>query len=518
MLKHIGSKILAAVSGGGSKLPPVPPPKVKPKQVSFPGHITSATPNTALLPQRDPNLANTDITASYRLGRTSHEVLRNLARANPDLSAAVSAYLRVGIPEKYIALARDPDGTVNDDATLLAYEILSRFDKLPAWESGFSQVDSIRTCSEALAKEGLLYGGMALELVLDKARMPYKFQPVTITKIKFYDDNSGGTKGLKPVQDVGGTEIDLDIPTFFMVALDPSLLDPYTQSPMEAAIQPVLGSSTFLADLRRVLQRHIYPRYNISIDEEKLRGSIPMETLQSEEKLAEFMNSVLAGIEDTVNNLGVEEALVHFDFIEVSYIKNDDGQGTAEKFETVKQIIDADLAKGAKVLPAVLGNGSGSQNVASTETMLFMLSANSAVRLKLQEMYSKALTLACRLYGLEVIVEFEFDPIELRPVTELEAFKSLYTDRIKQQWSIGLIGDMEASLRLTGKPPPKGFVTLAGSYFMTGGDPNGATGKGAASADGNNYSGTGVGGGQSGGGAGNQSRKSSAPDKSKSGK
>jgi hypothetical protein len=495
----------------------VPDPKVKPKQQSFPGYVISKVPQTAVLQRKDLRLASTDIVSQFRNAANSQEILRNLVAANPDLSAAVSAYLRIGIPERYFAIARDPDGTVNDDATRLANEILSRFDKLPGYDSGFSQVDSMRTTSEALAKEGITYGGMAMELVLDKGRLPYKFQPIPITQVKFFEDDSGGLKGLRPVQLVAGEYIDLDFPTVFIVHLDPSLLDPYPQSPIEAAIQPVLSSSQFLADLRRVMQRHVYPRYDIAIDEEKLRQNIPPEVLAEPASIPGWLNSVVSEIETVVNQIGPEEALVHFDFITVSYIKNDDGQGVAEKFKVIKEIIDADLAKGARTLPAVLGNGSGSQNVASTETMLFMLGANSMVRLKLQEMYSKGLTLAVRLFGQDVTVEFEFDPIDLRPSNELESFRSMYHSRIKDQWSMGLIGDMEASLRLTGKPTPAGFVTLSGTYFMTGGDPNGATAAPGADTK-NPYSGAPQGGGQSGGGGNNQSRAPKTPTNTKTAK
>ena len=502
------TKIKAAVSG--SKLPPVAPPKVKPRQQTVPDYLSSAKPQDGVLNRVDPLLANIDITATYRTGRSTYEVLRNLARANPDLSAALSAYLRVGIPEKYIVLARGPDGTVDDDATRLAWEILQRFDKLPAYDSGFSQVDSIRSTSEALGKEGVLYGGMALELVLDKGRMPYKFQPVSVTKVKFYEDASGGTRGLKPVQDVGGEEIDLDIPTFFMVWLDPSLLDPYPQSPLDAAIQPVLASSTFFADLRRVLTRHVYPRYNISINEEKVRAMMPPEVLIDDTLRTKFYNERITEVQTAINELGPEEALVHFDYIEVEYIKGDDGSGTSDKFETIKALVDANLAKGAKTMPAVLGNGSGSQNVASTESVLFMLSANSMVRVKLQELYSKALTLACRLYGLEVTVAFEFDDIELRPITELESFKTLRFERLSKQWGLGIIGDMEFCMRVNYCPMPAGFTSQSGSLTLMD-----ILGVKQADPAGNNYSGTGAGGGQSGGGAANQSRNSKTPEKSR---
>lgn len=512
------TKIAAAVTGGkapsggggGGQLPPVPPPKVKPKGQAYPGYLQTLTPVTSRLPKNDLGLATADILQNFRFGQDTPTVLRNLVRANPDLSAAVSAYLRVGIPEKYIAIARNPDGTVNDDATRLAWDMLQRFDKLPDYSSGFSQTGSVRMVAEALAKEGLLFGGMGCELVLDKGRLPYKFQPVTVPSLFFYEDDYGPSRGLRPVQVVAGTEIDLDIPTFFLVYTDPSLVDAYPQSPLESAIQPVLTSQQFIQDLRRVMQRHVYPRYNIAIDEEKVRQIIPPEILNGPpEDLDAFLNGLISQVETTINELGVEEALVHWSFIEVEYIKGDDT--TADRFNALKEIIDANLAKGAKTMPAVLGNGSGSQNVASTETLLFMLGADSMVRQKLQEIFSQMLTLAVRLFGQDVTVTFEFDDIEMRPETELEAFKAMRFDRLVKMYALGIIGAMEFCLRVNGFPMPAGFKDESGSLSIK----DILSLKPAQDPNGNGYSGTGAGGGQSGGGAQQQSRTPATPQQSK---
>lgn len=499
----------SASKGGKAFLPPASEPKLKPKQQSVPGYLTTATPNTeALIQKIDSQLANLDIVSNYRGGATTPDVIRAFARANPDLAAALSAYIRVGIPEKYIALARNPDGSVNDDGCRIAFEVLQRFDKLPSYDTGFSQVDSIRSVSEALAKEAMIYGGMGCELVLDKGRMPLKFQPFNVHTVRFYPDTAGGTMGLKPVQIVGGQETDLDIATVFMVWLDPDLRDAYMQSPFESAVQAVIASSTFVNDLRRVMARHVYPRYDVKINEEKFRASIPPEVAADPEvALPAYINATIAQVETAINTLALEDALIHFDFIEIGYIANSDGRGDALKFDSLKNILDANLAKGAHVPSAILSNGSGTQNTASTETMLFMLSANGKIRLKLQELYSKLLTLSVRLFGLDVTVDFEFDPIELRPETELLAFKAQYYETLKDMWAKGLISDMEACLRMTHRPLPPSFKPLSGTYFTTGGDPNGAPATPPSAKDNNNYSGTAVGGGQSGGGAGNQSRQ-----------
>jgi hypothetical protein len=496
-------------SGGGGVLQPLPDPKVKPRQTSFPGHMTQLTPSGSALPKNDLNLANVDIVSTYRFGADTSSTLRVLSRGNPDLAGAVSGHLRMGIPSGFIPPAYNPDGSFNVEATRFCMEFLGRMNAMPGWDTGFTTVGSIRSVSEALAYEALIEGGMAMELVLNKARQPWYFAPVSVSPSRFrlYDDFGGGTKTLKPVQVVGGQEIDLDIPNFFMVWVDPDLLNPYPHSPLESSIQPVLAGTTFLQDLRRVCARHVYPRYDLSIDQDKLKEHMTEEQLLDPEKKKAFLNEVFVAVQNTVNNLGVEEAVVHFDFLVVSYVKGQDGD-VPNTFETVKDILDGKIATGAKSNGTILGHGDGTQNIASTETMIALLTANGLIREKLTEMYSKALTLACRLMAFDVVVRFEFDEIELRPKSELEAFYAQRQSRILEQLSFGFISDEEASLRLTGRLPTGNIDTpLSGTMFLI----TAGLGQGGDQIGGNGYSGTGAGGGQSGGSASQQARKPTTP-------
>jgi hypothetical protein len=481
-------------------LTPQIPVKAPNKQQSLPGFQKTTQATTARLPQNDLQTANQDIVGTYRLGNTTSQVIANLARVTPDLSAAVSAHLRIGIPEKYIAIGENPDGSFSLEATQIAMQLLTRWDRSPDYSTGFSQMSSLRSISEAIGKEGILYGAMCMELVLDKSRMPGELNPISVPQIKWYQDGTG----LRPIQLVGGNEIDLDFPTVFYVALDASITDPYAQSPLESAIQPVLGGAQFLTDLRRVCARHVYPRFDVSIDEEKLRANMPPDVQADPALQPGWLNGVFAEVETMINDLGVEEAAVHWNFIVVGFVQGQSGDvpGT---FDTVQKIMESKIATGAKTLPAILGHGTGNQSTASTETMLAMMTANSMVRLKLQEMYSRALTMAVRLYGIEATVSFEYDTIDLRPDSELEAFKVMKAERLLNQLSLGMITDEECTLRLTGKLPPAGYTPLMGTGFHTA----------SAGSQGNPYSGSPQGGGQSGGGAQNQGVKSKQPQQAK---
>jgi hypothetical protein len=130
----------------------------------------------------------------------------------------------------------------------------------------------------------------------------------------------------------------------------------------------------------------------------------------------------------------------------------------------VQEVLNAKLVSGAKTLPVTLGFTS-TASAGSVESLLFIKQADS-VRRKLNECYSRALTVAIRLMGVEGYVEFEYDTINLRPEEELEAFKSMRQSRVLQLLSLGFMTDAEAGLKLTGHLPPAGFKPLSGTGFM----------------------------------------------------
>ena len=131
----------------------------------------------------------------------------------------------------------------------------------------------------------------------------------------------------------------------------------------------------------------------------------------------------------------------------------------------LQEVLNSKLQAGVKTLPIVLGHGQGA-NSSSAESLLFVKSANM-LRLKLNEFYSRALTVAVRLMGQDCYVEFSYANIDLRPESELEAYRAMEQSRVLELLSLGFITDEEAALRLTGNLPPKGMKPLSGTMFRT---------------------------------------------------
>ena len=452
-----------------AQLPSIATPKVKPGSSTYPSYLTTTKPSTAVLQQEDRRLASKDIT-TYRTGTETRTIIRDFVAASPDLSAAVWAYVRLGIPDKFHVVARNMDGTFNRDATQLAQQLITRFDLLPDYiTDGFTGPQSIRAVSESLARELIMYGSCSGEIVLDKARMPKRIQPISTTQIKFVAD--AASKTLVPWQYIADQKIQLDIPTFVYVTLDQSLLNPYSESPIESAIKPAIQSEQFSADINRIISKVIHPRQKVKIDEEALRKHLSPEAQVDENVANAELNAIISSIESKINGLRPEDALVFLSSLDF-VIENSSNSGLSSEYEVLQNIANARMSTGSKTNGTVLGFASGSSNIASSEILLFMKSATGAVKTPLEEFWSRVFTLSTRLFGLDVVVEFRYNAIDLRPEAELLAFQQTKQMIVLEQLSLGLISDEVASLQLTGKLPDPGMKPLSGTGFRTNANPS----------------------------------------------
>lgn len=83
----------------------------------------------------------------------------------------------------------------------------------------------------------------------------------------------------------------------------------------------------------------------------------------------------------------------------------------------------------------------------------------------IEEVMSRILTLAVRLYGVDAYVKFRFEGINLRPEDELEAFKTMKQDRVFNLLSEGFLTDEEAAHELGTGPRAPGAPPLSGTGF-----------------------------------------------------
>lgn len=443
----------------GAALTPPPLPKAPNRAVSVPGYRTQVKTSTAALQKPNVQSATLDRVVDAKTQVSDYLALKKLNKNSPELSAAISLKLRTAITDRFKIFGRNLDGQVDTNVTAMAHELLRRLTFLGNADGSYGSQQTIQSLSETLGQELMLTGAACLEVALDKQRIPASMNVIAVSTLIFFEEENS----FKMVQRIGGTDISLDLPTVIYTSLDQNPTDAYATSPMTASIQAILSDLDFNNDIRKGLKRAILPRLQAIIDSEKLKKLAPPEVLADPEKFAEFQNSVIDSVESTINGLNPEDALVGLDLIEYSYI--DGGHDPSTIIERVQKVLNAKVVAGAKTMPVTLGFTSSS-NASSAESLLFLKECD-AIRRKLNEIYSRALTVAVRLSGLEGYVEFVYDAPDLRPSQELEAYRAMEQSRILQQLSLGLISDEEASIHLTGHLPPPGAPKLSGTMFLS---------------------------------------------------
>lgn len=411
------------------------------------------------LGREDRTLYKTDVT-DYRYARSADELLELLSKFDPDVSTGIWNFLRLANSGLKITAFNDklvPDQKLQ----LLLDGILARFSGMNNFKD-WSLYRPIETVASTIIKYTLLRGGCGLELVLNKNRTAQKFVIVDPIKVQFKHPAVGQFVPFQKKAD--GSEVKLDIPTFFWQLLDPDADTPYETPPFLPVIQAVLFNISVMQDLERVVKRVAYPRISVKIVEETLRKFAPIDAQTDETAMATWLRAQKEQIGQALQTLKPEDAAVFFDSLDINVLEMK-GNATVD-FRPLKEVIDQRIISGMKSLPTILGRQFGSsQTIGGVESLLYSKSIISLQEVAVH-MLSRSLTLALRLEGGLGFVQVKYNPVSLRPENELEAFKGLEQARVLEQLSLGMITDEQAALTLTGNPHlPAGYTMLSGTGF-----------------------------------------------------
>jgi hypothetical protein len=293
--------------------------------------------------------------------------------------------------------------------------------------------------------------------------MPSKLSPVAFDSL-FWKSSGDGSR--YPAQRgrfrEDGEDKDLDLPNFWISELERDANKAYPNRMFDSALDSLAHYQEFIEDMRRSVRRSGHNRLTVLLDSKKVSESAPEEIRDDPEQLQIYLEKTRSGIEAVLADLNPEDALVTYDWATFDAVEMD---GTKTDYTQLLQELSGITATSMRSHPSILGMRiAGSQSLSNTESLVFIRNAQSLHR-PVNEVMSRAFTLACRLFGADVYVEFRLNPINLRPEEELEAFKAMKQDNILEQLSLGFISDEEASLLLGTGFRPENAPQLSGTFF-----------------------------------------------------
>jgi hypothetical protein len=390
------------------------------------------------------------------------EAVRRLARVDGTTSAAVFTYVQVANSGYTIKAYDGSTHEFSAEGTQIARSVAAGMDTLYDYSEKFSDKRTMDALIESGLLEVVLTGAVAGELVLDKQRLPSHINFIPYEQITYKAKGDG--RMYPRQQPTTGEAVDLDEPTVWIAESHKQAHVAYSSSMMESAIEMAFYFMEFIEDMRRAVRRSGHTRLLVKIVSEKVMASAPSDVQSDPKKLKVYLEQIRDEVVATVNSLEPEDALVAFDAVEMSAIKAD---GDKTDYKELLTALSGILATSLKSHPSILGlRLSGSQSLSNTESLVFLKIARS-IQKPVEQFMSRALTLAVRLYGGDYYVHFRFDPIDLRPEHELEAFRTMRQQRILEQLSYGFITDEEAAEAMgTGVRPP-GAPPLSGTMFFS---------------------------------------------------
>ena len=414
------------------------------------------------IPKDATRAANQSVT-NFRQGASDVAVVRGLDIFDGTLSAAVFSYVEIACSDYKITAYDTNTHQFDVDGTAAARSVVARFDTLYDYSKGYSDKQSMGTTLRMALKETLVTGALAQELVLDKHRLPERINTIPYETLEWVS-RGDGTKFPRQLS-TSGDPVSLDLPTFFVSELHKHASKAYASTMLSPAINAVFDFHDFLEDVRKTLRRHGHARLALSIDAARVMESAPNDVKDDPIKLKKWFEDTKSDVVGVVDDLSPEDALIFFDTVTAELLK---AEGEKADYVALLNAKSGHLATSLKSSPSILGlRINGSQSLSNTESLVFLKVAKG-LQTTVEENMSRILTLATRLYGLDVYVKFKFDPINLRPDDELEAFKIMRDDRILTQLSEGFLSDDEAAHALGSGPREPGTPPLSGTGFMRG--------------------------------------------------
>ena len=430
------------------------------------GRVRSSTPSSGYdrgfsLPRDDRYTPNESVQAIRGANKAS-QLMREWFEADGTISTAIVQYVSMADTPLRFDVFRTGTNEYSEEGLRAVETIVSGIDTLWNYRRGYQDKPSLSQTKQTLLLEVALTGAAGLELVLDSYRMP---QYLAVVPYETLEWRSDGRSGKYPVQRSisTGEIIDLNIPNLFISEMYKQSDRLYTLPVMISGLKRLIAYESFIEDMTRVMRQSGQPRVLVKLDYEKVRASAPADISSDPKKLSAYLSSVRSDMEVLLRDLNPEDALVFYDLAEVEAVQT---AGEKKDYSDLLQELSGLSASALKSNPSALGLrvAGGSQNVASTEAMLSTKMAAS-LQQPAASVLSRALTMAVRMYGLDVYVKVKFEDINLRPKDELEAHATMKQQRVLELLSLGRITDAEAQSMLGLPSLPENAQRLEGTLF-----------------------------------------------------
>ena len=262
------------------------------------------------------------------------------------------------------------------------------------------------------------HGGMAVEVVVGKGASEIEavivIDPKVITEFTWLE-KEGRYAAYQEGQ--SGAKVDLYEGNFFWIPHQPRPASPVGTLQFEPAIEAMQQYYQFLKDSALALNRVVIPKYDVSIDMEKLLSTATPEVLNDKDKLADFLNSNIETIRSQMSSVVSDSNFLHYNNTAVDIIGGGINANGLD-IRAWEEMHEPLVVNSFCLTPVLMGRlKSGSYSLGTAEYKMVKDNAEVARR-NSKRMIENIGNLWARVNGLNLYCKATHRPVEWEILTE----------------------------------------------------------------------------------------------------
>lgn len=406
---------------------------------------------TSLVPRQFLEYHKYELSNLSKLNST--DIIRLLVYIEPNVSHAISNYLRV-FDSGYYLTAKKPNGSTHNQGEAFLNEVMMRLNNPQG--NGFVPDTSLTKSVLEVATHMLLDGALSAEVEFNetfRTSAIYSIDPASIN----FTYKSGR---LVPFQNQFLGDITLDYPTIFYIPVDSIAGDPYGTNQILSVIQPVMNKFRLLQDFARALHNLGFDRIDIEIDQQAIIDSCKARGLTDPQLILAEINRVMTEATTSMRSLDADDNPVHLNLMKLSALEGKNASKGLD-VQAVVNVLLSEIASGLKTYATILGKrfGGSTEGYTSVEALLFikLIEGFHSICKRLMD---RIFTLILQVEGgIQAYASFEWLEPNLRPSYESAQYYAAYSLMLWEEEQLGAISQQERNsmvrkmLRQKGPPP-----------------------------------------------------------------
>jgi len=359
-----------------------------------------------------------DLLKTLRRTWDAREAIKLLVKEHPDMSMAVRSLIALSNQGHHMEFI-GPGGERLTEAEAEWREFSQRVYAISA-----AGMDGL---INQLHYSSFVLGGMAFEVVVQENGRDiedvYLIDPGTI---RWELEERGGRKVYVPYQMSGTQQVDLSQGNFFWIPFDPDLASPDGNLMLQSAIQAMDHQMELYQNLDTVLYRVGTPRYDVSIDSQRVIESAPQEVKGNPKKLLGYLNDTASTARASFQSIGVKNDFVHTDDSKINVVGGGANMSGIDA-RAFKEIADTEVLNATQMLGVLMNRYDSKTNALSSTEFQIMVNKINARRRDSKRAVESIANIWLQVHGYQAKATFTHNPIEW------ETMIDKYTAKLKEQ-------------------------------------------------------------------------------------